>query len=321
MNKKRFKILMLLAGVLLCGVRGAGEVFADDAPNSTMTVSPTYQKIVLIPGEKYRGTILVSNVDGAQQDLQYGAFVGSFSQSGSEESVDDYENVDTVAQSSYNQIMDWIVLDKDSGSVAPNSSEALGFTINVPENAPAGGQYATIIVRNDTGNTVDNVGNVAIQNVFQFASIIYAEVAGETREEGKIIDNSIPGFIMSSPLETTTMVENDGNVHTDAKYTLQVWPLFSDEEICTNEENPKTGLILPETRKYVKQSCNLPMVGIFRAKQVVKIFGETSIVEKTVFVCPLWLLFVILFVIIALIFFFVARARAHKKAAKRSGGA
>ena len=94
--------------------------------------------------------------------------------------------------------------------------------------------------------------------------------------------------------------------------------MIGDEEICTNEEDPAMSLVMPETERYNAQTCQLPTVGIFRAKQVVKIFGETSIVEKTIIVCPIWLMFIIIFVVFALIFYFVAKVKARKKAAKKA---
>ena len=108
-------------------------------------------------------------------------------------------------------------------------------------------------------------------------------------------------------------MENDGNVHADAKYTLQVWPLFSDEEICTNEEDPATVLVMPGTKQYHAESCNLGMVGIYKARQTVEIFGEKSIVDATVIMCPIWLMVVILVVIIAIVWFVVHRIMKRKK--------
>ncbi len=310
MKRNSIAKALLAVGILVARFFSCNVVFADDTPNSTLTVSPSYQNIVLEPGTSFRGSITISNAADAKQPLDYSAFIGSFSQSKSDDSKDDYGAADVLTESSYNQIMKWITLDKESGSVQPNASETLGFTVNVPTDAPAGGQYATIIVRNDTGGTTDNVnGNVAIQNVFQFASIIYAEVTGETRKTGQVLENNMPSMLFQGPLEATSMVKNTGNVHANAKYTLQVWPLFSGEEICTNEENPKIGLVLPETEKYVTQSCTLPMVGIFKAKQTVTIFGETDILEKTIVVCPLWLLFIIIFAIVALIIWLILRAK------------
>lgn len=313
------KKIKLLVGVLaLLGLGGFAmlsysDVFAEpEAIKSGLTVSPPNQKIILIPGESYYGSIKVSSPASSQKDVTYVVEVGSFSEHGREGRKDDYGTVDYTEKSAYNQMMDWIVLEKDGGVLSPNTSDIIPFVINVPEDAPAGGQYASLIVRDESSS--DAVGNgVSIKSYMQILSIIYAEVAGETRDEGVILENSIPSFVLNSPLDATSRVRNNGNIHTDVSWTLQVWPLFSDEEICTNEEDPYTTLILPESEMYHVENCDLPMVGIFRAKQTVKIFGETSIVEKTVIVCPLWLLFIIIFAVTMLIIWLVMRSRARRE--------
>lgn len=319
MSKNKIRSLMV-AGILAISpiiAPIAGTAWAD---SNSMTVSPPYQKIILTPGETYTNSLSISNSVNSTRDLKYAVQVGSFSQKrgNDPDAKDDYGSLDHISVSSYNQIMDWIKLDKESGVIAPGESENIGYTINVPEDAPGGGQYATLLAIDETTSGLPGEGNISIDQKFQFASIIYAEVAGETRQEGEVSNNNIPSFLLSSPLEATSMVKNNGNVHTDAEYTFQVWPLFGDEEICTNEESPETSLILPETERYHAQSCDLPSVGIFRAKQTVKIFGEESTVEKMVIICPLWLLFIIIFVIVALIIWLVMRIRAHKKGSRRA---
>jgi len=312
MKKIQFIKIIILGVLTLCLNLGIlnGFTFAD---SNSMTVSPPYQKMILSPGETYHNSLLVSNSTNSTRDLKYSVEVGSFSQSKTDESSDDYGSISHINVTSYNQIMDWIKLDNTSGILAPGEKTTLNYTIEVPEDAPAGGQYATILVVDETTSDQPVGGNISIGQKFQFASIIYAEVAGETREEGSIIDNSIPSFLLNGPLQASSMVKNNGNVHTDAEYTLQVWPLFSNEEICTNEEKSESSLILPETERIHIQTCELPSVGIFHAKQTVKIFGETSIVEKTIIMCPLWLLFVIIFALVLIVFWLIARFKAHKR--------
>lgn len=316
---KRSQIIKkIMVGVLVfCTCLGtiSRSVYAD---SNSMTVSPPYQKVILTPGETYRNSLMVSNASGSTRDLKYAVEVGSFSQHKNDESVDDYGSVDHVSISSYNQIMDWIKIDKEKGTVAPGDQAEIGYTIEVPENAPAGGQYATILVIDETTKSDPDDGNVTIDQTFQFASVIYAEVAGKTDKIGEILDNSIPSFLLNGPLTAESMVKNRGNVHTDAEYVLQVWPLFSNEEICTNEEKPETSLILPDTERYHAQTCDLPSMGIFKAKQTIRIFDETSVVERTIIVCPLWLLFVLLFVIIALVIWIVMKVRGGKKRSSSS---
>ncbi|MBQ3433045.1 hypothetical protein IJG22_01970 [Candidatus Saccharibacteria bacterium] len=316
---KKYKTIRVLAVVMMtvlsCFGAITGNAYAD---SNSMTVSPPYQKIILTPGEEYRNTISVFNSSNSTRDLKYAVNVGSFSQSRNESANDDYGSMNHIDKTSYNQIMDWIELDVTGGELAPGEKKTIGYTIKVPQNAPAGGQYATILVADETTKGQPGTGNIAIDQTFQFASIIYAQVAGEMKEEGEISSNSMPSFLLNGPLTAESMVKNNGNVHTDAEYTFQVWPLFGGEEICTNEEEPETSLILPETERYHAQSCDLPSVGIFKAKQVVKIFGETSIVERTVILCPLWLLFLILFVIIAIVIWVVMKILGSKKRSRNS---
>ena len=314
MRKKNKKLI--LGGVVITLVLVVLGVINAAASSVSLVVSPPTQKMILAPGDKYTNSIVVSNANNSTKDLKYTVHIGSYSESKGENSKDDYGDVDVVSVSSYNQMMEWITFDKKSGTVAPNKKDVVTYTINVPEDAPAGGQYASVIIRDDTDSDKDSNGNVAIKSNFQFATILYAEVTGATRKEGEIIDNSMPSFLLNGPLTAEAMVKNNGNVHTDAEFTLQVWPLFSDEELCTNEEEPGTSLILPDTERYHAQTCDLPSFGIFNAKQVVKIFDKTSIVERTVIICPLWLLFMILFVIITLVIWIFMKAGKRKSSRK-----
>ena len=197
--------------------------------------------------------------------------------------------------------------------VAPNGSDAINFSIKVPNNAPAGSQYATILVSKENDQSSDEKKGASISNKYQLASVIYANVAGKTIEKGSITENNIPTFLTNNKLEATSMVRNEGNVYTDATYTLQVWPLNSNEEICTNEEKTETSMILPNTERYHVQTYDLPMVGMFKVKQVVKIFGEESVLEKTVLVCPVWLMILVLIIIIAIIAAVAVTIKKHKK--------
>lgn len=313
----KHKVLAGLAIVLVGLFFGVINVSAVDGDNEVMmTISPPKKEIVLVPGEVYEGAIEVSNAANATRNLKYSVTIGSFGLDKDEDGNTDYNSTDVDTVTEYNQIMEWIKLGKDHGSVAPNTTDTISYTITVPEDAPAGGQYATIIVQDDTGSDDEKTGDIMIESIVRFASSIFAEVVGETRNEGAIIENNIPAFLLNNKLMATSTVQNSGNVHTNASYILQVWPLIGDEEICTNEENPTEHTVMPGTERMNTEECNLPAVGIFRAKQTVKIFGETSVAERVVVVCPLWLLFIIIFVIVALVIWLVMKSRARKTRTK-----
>lgn len=322
-NKSFFRvaiaILMMMAMPLMVGLQ---RVWADNDINTSMFVAPMSQELLLVPGEQYQGAILVSNSTDAQSDLDYSVEVGSYGWNRSDDSKDDYGSVDVDTRSQYNMIMDWIKLDREGGTLKPGAQDKVVFTINVPDSAPAGAQLASILVTNvtkdaDEGENGDG-NNITVKSVTRLASAIVTNVAGTTVEKGIVTENSMPTFLLNNKLEASSMVKNEGNVYTNAEYILQVWPMFSDEEICTNEEEPAKSLVLPETSKYHAETCDLPSVGIFKARQTVRIFGEESIVEKTIIVCPVWLLFLIIFVIVAFVIWIVLRVRAHGKKARKS---
>lgn len=308
--KKNF-LVSLCTFIAIC----VGFILHQDvfAAKTTLNVSPMTHKISLMPGETYTGSISISNPAISTANLIYSVGVGSFNVFN-----DDYSNISTTAITDQNQIMNWIRFDREFGSVAPNETQIVNFYIDVPLNAPAGGQYATIIVSNDTDISEGDSGNVVISESTNIASIIYANVSGETIKKGAVLDNNIPTFVMSGNIMADSTVKNEGNVHADAEYILQIFPLFSNEEIYTNEENPKTYVVLPETKRYTEQDWNkTPVAGIFRVRQTVRIFDKESITEKMVIKCPIWLLFIIIFAIIALIFWLVMKSKNRKKSAKQ----
>lgn len=308
MNKIK-KIIMAVAVAIVGGIGLIPQAaFAD----MEFSVTPMRQKIVLMPGEKYEGTFGIVNPSSNTSDFYYKLSVEPFYVDENYQPV--YEN-----NGDYNQIVDWITLDSETGVIKPNSTKYVNFIVDVPSNAPAGGQYAIIRVASDreTSQSGDDT-SVNIQNVMTIAHVIYAEVAGETKRSGEVLEANVPSFLLSGNIAGTSAVKNTGNVHGTAKYTLQVFPLFSSEEIYTNEEEPEEKTILPNRTLYNETVwAETPAVGIFNVIYTVEFEGETMQVSKMVIICPIWLLFLIIFVIIAAIIWIVMRVRARGKKSRR----
>ena len=274
------------------------------------SVSPMNQKIVLNPGETYYSSFKITNPATNDFNFLYEAEVTPFY-------VDSDYGVIYENNGDYNQMVDWITIENPEGTIVPNNTNELYFSIKVPENAPAGGQYAgiTITSRNDD----DPEGNsINIKARYSIAHIIYAEIAGTTSLGGEIIEASVPSFLISGNISGSSLVKNTGNVHGTAVYKLQVFPLFSDEEMYTNEEDPVNLTILPDRARYAETVWeDTPAVGIFSVVYTVEFEGITAQVSKMVIKCPIWLLFIIIFVVFALIIYFVMRVKTKKKATKK----
>lgn len=295
-----------IATLGIAAVTANPSAYADDSLANGFIVSPTYQRIILRPGETYTGSINVTNPVASTENLDYKVSVGPYNV------IDKTYESDLDSITSYNQITDWISFYSDTGTVAPNDTDTIYFTITVPYNAPAGGQYATINVQQD--HKTNSGQGLNIQNTFGIASIIYASVAGNTVETGSVLENSMPIISFTTPFAATSTVQNTGNVHSDATYTLKIYSAFSDELIYTSEENPDVELIMPETTHYYSTKWqDAPAVGIFKAEHTVKYLDDISTVEKVVVVCPLWLIATILGAIILIIVTIVAKVKANNR--------
>ncbi len=302
----------LSAAVLTVATLGAsiaGPVSAaEETPEYRLQLSPaTLQINDLKPGETEEFEFKVQNTGSKVFD--YEVSVTPYSVSGT-----DYKQ-NFTDDTNYTDIAKWVAFSQDTGTVEPDKQDEITATIKVPQDAPAGGQYAAIMVRmleDENGDKSD--GGAAVSMYKQLGLIVYSNVAGNTRQEGKIIENKVPSFMFTPPISATSIVENTGNVHFEAKYILQVYPLFGGEEVYTNEENPATAVIMPETQRLNTVSWEgAPQLGIFKIKQTVKFLDQENVTEKVLFICPIWFLLIVLVVIFLIIFFIVSRIFGGKK--------
>lgn len=301
----KIKSLLFAALVAAASVFGTVNLGARSAfASESFSLSPMYDLITLTPGEVFESSFNIVNPVGNTSNFYYQLQVSPFTQDG--------DQITATENGHYTDMKDWIELSKTEGVVPPNSSETVSYRIRVPENAPAGGQYASIVVGSKEDTAAEE--GFSIHEVFEMGYLIYAEVAGETVRKGNITDVSVPGFLFSGNIYGSSSITNEGNVHSASTQTLKVFPLFSDEEVFTNEEDPKKGWIMPGNTNYAKVVWdNTPKVGIFHVIYDVEYEGVNSNVDKLVIICPLWLLLVILFGIFLIIFSIIFGKRKIKK--------
>ena len=306
------RVAKYLLVILLFTIAPMTPAFAEESAPFGLTMSPMDEKIVLNPGEKYTGSFHISTASGQTDPIDYKIYVQNFYRDENGKTI--FEEIDNTGK-----IADWITLNVDAtGTLDVDTSKNVFFTIDVPEDAPAGGQYVAITVSSVPKDVNVKNGSAVISQSVGMAYLIYAEITGNTIHQGEIIDISLPSFLLDGNIKGSATIKNTGNVHGIAKYTLQVFPLFSNEEIYTNEEEPATKTILPNR----VLSSNLiweetPAVGIFNVVYTVEFEGVTTQISKLIIKCPLWLLFIIIFAIIAIIIWLVVRIRMRKKTAEQ----
>lgn len=284
------------------------DAAAEQAPVH-LQVSPVKQKISLTPGSSYKGSFKVQNAGAGT--FNYTVYATPYSVV-NEQYDPDYNTVGT-----YSQIADWITFDKktEKGTLQPGETVDVEYTVNVPEDVPAGGQYAALMAQTDTGNAE----NATINAIHRVGMILYAAVPGETRNSGEVVKNNVNTFYFEPPLTVSSLVKNTGNVEATANYKVKIYPLFSNEAVFNTEDAEEGAYardVMPETSRFNSITWEgAPNIGIFSVEQTIEFAGQTSTVKKLVLICPLWLLFIIFALLFFIIFWLVSRARDRKKSA------
>lgn len=306
---KGWKGLRIFRGSVALGLAmvavlfGAQFASAAETPRYQLNISPTTIKLDLKPGEIKETEIKLKNT--GYDKIGYEINIAPYSVEG-----DDYKQ-NVTAETSYTDMASWITASPESGTLQPDEEKTIKVSIKVPKDVPAGGQYATVLAKMVEGDAGESNG-ITMQK--QVGTILYASVDGQTRKEGKVVENKVASFLFVPPVQATSIVENKGNIHVEAKYTLQVFPLFGNEEVYTNEEDPEVRIILPETRRFNTITWDgAPQLGIFKVRQTVEFLGEKSVTEKIVFLCPIWFLLIILVLIFLAVFWIVNRSRGRKE--------
>lgn len=278
-----------------------------DNSSNTFTILPMGRDVSLKAGEQVTGSITVLNQQGSKDPFTYKVTVVPYGVVGEE------YDADLVTSTEQTQLAKWITIENPTGTIAPNESVEVNYTINVPENAPGGGQYAAIIVGSDNNSESSSL----VEYVYEMASIVYGKVAGKTVHDGAITSHSVPAFSTVPEVAITAQIENNGNVHEYAKVDLTVTNFFSGEEIASTEEAETkiAEVIMPYTRRQLINNLeNLPSLGVITVKESISYLGENSTIEQHVIICPLWFLLLASCAIISIIAAIVVRIRkSHRK--------
>lgn len=278
----------------------------DSNTNSnTFTITPMGKDIQLKAGEKVTGTITVINQQDSKDPFSFKVSVAPYGV------VGEGYDADLVTATEQTRLAKWVTIDTPSGTVAPNESKEVTYTINVPENAPAGGQYAAIVISSNNPSE----SPTTVDYVYEMASILYGEVEGETVHGGSVVSHSVPGFSTTPKISTTAQIENNGNVHEYARINLTVTNFFSGEEIANTEEQETqvAEVIMPSTtRHFINSLNNLPSLGVVTVKETINYLGEDSVIEQRIVICPLWFLLLVAFTLVSIIAAVVLRVRRRR---------
>ena len=304
------KIKIILATILLVGgviITGSGvsatDTTTDDASDIDMALAPSYKKLGTIePGESYDETLRIVN-GNKEQARNFTVSVGTFWVEDSS-----YDIKWGISESQYGKIADWTNIDTDKTyEVGPGETYELNYTINVPQDQPGGAQRLMITV---SFGGEENEGQLIVPRT-ALNALVYATVDGSINPKAEVTDQNIQTFSFNNEVIASSTLENTGDVDLDTTYRLTVTNPFTGE-ISYEAEDTKV-LMAETTRIYEQTWVEAPFLGIFNVKQEIELLGKTKVLEKTVFICPLWLVILLAVIIVLIIISIIIKHKERKK--------
>lgn len=302
-----FRCLLLSAFLIITSLLGAQPATALAPGEVVMSLTPSEQDIELKAGATYHGSVEVSNIGSLPFKITVSAspyYVKN----------DNYEP-DFDSESTYTQLYHWLRLPKRELFINPGQSLTVPFEVEVPKDAVGGGQYAAIMLRADGGSDADDAN--AMKLTSQLAAILRGHVSGaEVQLSGELLDHSLPQFMFNHELAASQTVKNTGNTDFKVTQTLTVCNFFTGHEVINPNSVDSDGrpigtsvaTILPGTsRTGILVWDGAPQLGLFRVEQTINFLDQSYLYSTVVFLCPLWLLFVVSVAILALIFYLITR--------------
>lgn len=307
MRRKFLFLLTFLLG-LGCYAQPASALLDDDI---ALSIYPASQTIELTPGTEYQGKVEVANSGQRAFDLIVTAAPYSVDSETYEPNFD--------ARGTYTELFDWISFPNDRFHVEPGESAQVEFTVNVPEDAVGGGQYAAIMAR-----TEDSVNpEASVQIISQVAGILYGRVAGPGMDpEGEVVEQEIPGWVFDGPLEISEITYNTGNVDFQVYHEITVKNFFTNEEVINAESKNTEGQTIGSTTQIVYPKTSrgstltwegAPQLGIYKVKQKIVFLDQEVVSEQIVVFCPLWLILAVAGLVLLLILWIILVIRRHKR--------
>lgn len=302
--------ILVVAQVFLPSDNLKSEVYALKSGDIVMQLKPAEQELNLTPGTTTIGAIKVQNVGR----LGFNVKLSVRPYQAANESYDP----DFYTENSYTLLKNWITFRESEFYLEAGEEKEVEYIVNVPQNIPGGGQYAAIIVETRDGMDPDATFRV----VSQLACLIFAHVTGEEHIGGVLMAHSLPSFILGNSFSSSATIKNDGNVDFRATQTLTIYDFFRGTEVFSPEyvaEDGKTPgytqpVILPETSRASRLTwAGAPQLGVFRAVQTISFLDESYTFEQVVFICPIWLAGIVVFMVVLMIFWLILRIRHRKR--------
>ncbi len=306
------KLIRLTALVLV----GLPFVVAHEA--NALTVSPLRFEYQGPPGTVFSDTLTLTNETTAPET--FAASILDFIASADESGAPRFLPEGTKNEHS---LVDWVIVDEPTVTLAPGESHEVSFAIEVPESASVGGYYSALLFSAITPTGQE----VAVKT--KTGPLILLSVLSNTLAENKgtvasfTSDQSITSHL---PITFTTRINNAGAVHIEPQGEIRMTNLLGQIEAVL-PFNQAEGNVLPSsTRQFTtvwqrqERSAETPEIlkelknsGIGRYRATLFLTNEQGQLQSQahvdVWIVPWQIMLVTLFVVVFCVTFIRSRRK------------
>jgi hypothetical protein len=283
---RRYLLALLSLSLLFVAIPAPAHAATNDISNRGLYISPLRSYLSVNAGDSLVRSFRVANL--TEKPMTVTTSLEAFS----------------VADFAYDYQFskpknDWIELVDKQFTLKPLEGREVPYRLNIPKNAPAGGQYYTLYASTDLGDT-------GLEGTVRAATLLYLTVNGTLTRTSQIVKSSLFPIVVGTQIPYSLDVKNTGNIHYFAYFSAKVDGLFYHREPTGTSQ-----LLMPDKIRQIKNTIPSPFIpGVYKVT-----YGyspdQGDAVYKTsyVVVLPPW--FVILATIIAVI---VIRITARRRA-------
>lgn len=201
--------------MLLALVSTAPPVFGQSG--TALRISPPNFEIEAEPGQVVAQQIRVSN--RGDSTLPISMQIAGFEPTGQEGQVALTEG----GQAEFG-VVTWTTVTPQEFTLASGDEQVVTFLIVIPDNAPPGGQYMSILASLGSGGTTQGV--TVGQRI---GALVLLRVTGEVVEQVELTTLGAPALASKGPITFDVVVSNTGNVHVRPAGVITIKDTFGKE--------------------------------------------------------------------------------------------
>lgn len=184
-------------------------------------------------------------------------------------------------------LADWITLDTNQITLAPNEEGEVSFSLNVPSNASPGSHFGGVFVSKDAPEIRRSGAAVG----YRVGNIISIRVAGDAVLNATIRQFSTDRYLHgSSNVDFSVRVENEGNVLIRPTGPIEITNMLG-QTVDTVTFNEQRGAVFPESLREYTQSWAGQGTGFGRYEATIALsYGEQGTVRTMSSTVTFWIL-------------------------------